>query len=279
MDRRLTREHQCAHFQERHQTHGPQFQRVLWGLCDSAVKGVGIEPWYKVSTARREVREGRSFNPDEFAIGLEQLVAATAAEDYRAPEPFFALTCWMRALRERAGMVLRRLSGGTDNTALVLTRITQFGAGKTHTLAALYQLATSGDLPAAPERRGSAGRKGVQLLRHLRALVGQKHVCGKSLCAGERAGAGVEPRQRSAVSCPDHSPAALPLSCALGAARHWHGHTLVRFQQSHSPRQRGRTDSGRHALAGQCPGGLTRDTSRGQICNVRQRRSVLGGEW
>ena len=29
-----------------------------------------MEPWYKVVTPRKEVREGRSFNPDEFAIAL-----------------------------------------------------------------------------------------------------------------------------------------------------------------------------------------------------------------
>jgi predicted AAA+ superfamily ATPase len=39
-------------------------------------------------------------------------------------------------------MVLRRLSG--VNTAPVLTLITQFGGGKTHTLAALYHLANAG---------------------------------------------------------------------------------------------------------------------------------------
>ena len=32
-----------------------------------------MEPWYKIATPRREVREGRSFNPDEFAIALEQV--------------------------------------------------------------------------------------------------------------------------------------------------------------------------------------------------------------
>lgn len=37
-------------------------------------------------------------------------------------------------------MVLRRLNGETSNAAPVLTLITQFGGGKTHTLAALYHL-------------------------------------------------------------------------------------------------------------------------------------------
>jgi hypothetical protein len=39
-----------------------------------------MEPWYKVATPRKEVREGRSFNPDEFAIALEQVVAGSAPE-------------------------------------------------------------------------------------------------------------------------------------------------------------------------------------------------------
>lgn len=107
-----------------------------------------MEPWYKVATRRKEVREGRSFNPDEFAIALEQVVAGTAPEDYRNPDQFFARTCFTRALREHAGMVLRRLSGRTDNTAPVLTLITQFGGGKTHTLATLYHLAKNGEAVA-----------------------------------------------------------------------------------------------------------------------------------
>ena len=80
-----------------------------------------MEPWYKVATPRKEVREGRSFNPDEFAIHLEQVIGKTAPEDYRDPEKFFAHTCFTRALREHTGMVFRRLSGETANTAPVMT--------------------------------------------------------------------------------------------------------------------------------------------------------------
>ncbi len=115
-----------------------------------------MEPWYKVVTPRREVREGRSFNPDEFAIALEQVVAGTAPPDYCDPAQFFSRTCFTRALREHAGMVLRRLAGKTENTAPVLTLITQFGGGKTHTLTALYHLANSG--------RKAAGYAGVSVL-------------------------------------------------------------------------------------------------------------------
>ena len=110
-----------------------------------------MEPWYKIATPRKEVREGRSFNPDEFAIALEQVVAGTAPEDYRDPALFFARTCFTRALREHSGMVLRRLAGKTENTSPVLTLITQFGGGKTHTLTALYHLARNGDAVAGLE--------------------------------------------------------------------------------------------------------------------------------
>src|SRR5256886_16868107 len=101
-----------------------------------------MEPWYKVATPRKEVREGRSFNPNEFAIALEQVVAGTAPEDYRVPAQFFARNWVTRALREHAGMALRRLTGKTGNTAPVLTLITQFGGGKTHTPTPLYNPAT-----------------------------------------------------------------------------------------------------------------------------------------
>lgn len=102
-----------------------------------------MEPWYKAVTPRPEVRKGRSFNPDEFAIALEQVVSGKAPVDYRDPKQFFARTVFTRALKDHVGMVLRRLRGDTEETAPVLTLVTQFGGGKTHTLTALYHLTKS----------------------------------------------------------------------------------------------------------------------------------------
>jgi hypothetical protein len=104
-----------------------------------------MEPWYKIVQPRPEVREGRSFNPDEFAIALEQVVAGTAPQDYTNPADFFARTCFTKALSDHMGMVARRLVGETVNAAPVLTLITQFGGGKTHTLTALYHLVKNHD--------------------------------------------------------------------------------------------------------------------------------------
>ena len=105
-----------------------------------------LDPWYRVVTLRKEVREGRSFSPDEFAIALEQVVSGSkdAPADYTDPEQFFSRTYFTRALTEHSGMVLRRLSGRTENTAPVVTLVTQFGGGKTHTLTSLYHLAKAG---------------------------------------------------------------------------------------------------------------------------------------
>lgn len=128
-----------------------------------------MDAWYKIARLRREVREGRSFNPDEFAIALEQVVAGTAPGDYSDPAQFFARNWFTRALRQHTGMVLRRLAGRTDNTAPVLTLITQFGGGKTHTLTTLYHLVTNAEraaeFPGVPNVLSEAGLRAVPAAR------------------------------------------------------------------------------------------------------------------
>lgn len=131
-----------------------------------------MEAWYKIATPRKEVREGRSFNPDEFAIHLEQVIAKTAPEDYREPDKFFNRTCFTRALRDHAGMVLRRLSGETANTAPVMTLVTQFGGGKTHTLTALYHLVTNGAVASSyPGVAGLLSEAGINTVPRARVAV------------------------------------------------------------------------------------------------------------
>ena len=122
-----------------------------------------MEPWYKIASPRREVREGRSFNPDEFAIALEQVVAGTAPRDYTDPKEFFRRTCFTRALREHTAMALRRLAGETGNAAPVMALVTQFGGGKTHTLATLYH-AVSGKITRDELRDIARGKRDEDLL-------------------------------------------------------------------------------------------------------------------
>ena len=64
------------------------------------------------------------------------------------PEQFFARTCFTRAYASTRAWCCGGWPGETENTAPVLTLITQFGGGKTHTLTALYHLAQNGDAAA-----------------------------------------------------------------------------------------------------------------------------------
>lgn len=113
-----------------------------------------MEPWYRCVTPRTELREGRSLDPSEFAVHLEQVAAGTAPADYVEPDKFFARNFFSKALVDHCGVVLRRLNGEQAGTAPVLSLITQFGGGKTHTLTALYHLCTAGE--AAKEFAGVA---------------------------------------------------------------------------------------------------------------------------
>ena len=123
-----------------------------------------MEPWYKVATPRKEVREGRSFNPDEFAIALEQVVAGTAPEDYRDPAQFFARTCFTRALREHAGMVLRRLSGRDRRTPRRCSRSSPSSAAARPTRSPRCTTWPNGGAAAGVRRRrGLAARSRPQL--------------------------------------------------------------------------------------------------------------------
>jgi hypothetical protein len=106
---------------------------------------MNLPAWHKTVTPREEVSKGRSFNPDEFAIHLEQVAKGNAPEDYKDPAKFFSRNYFTQALTKHSGMVLRRLAGETNNTAPVLTLVTAFGGGKTHTLTTLYHLANNHD--------------------------------------------------------------------------------------------------------------------------------------
>jgi hypothetical protein len=121
-----------------------------------------MDPWYKVINPRKEVREGRSFNPDEFAIALEQVVSGQAPDDYKKPKEFFKRTCFTRALRDHTAMALRRLNGQTGSTAPVMALVTQFGGGKTHTLTTLYHLVRGGiDIDELRRLSSSAEQEGI----------------------------------------------------------------------------------------------------------------------
>ncbi len=58
-----------------------------------------MEPWYRVVLPRQELREGRSLDPSEFAVHLEQVAAGKAPRDYVEPAKFFARNYFAKALK------------------------------------------------------------------------------------------------------------------------------------------------------------------------------------
>jgi len=105
-----------------------------------------LKPWYSVVTPREDLRENRPLDASEFAVHLDHIRDGRAHADYVKPERFFDRTYLTTSLTDLASQVLRRLSGIQLETSAVFNMATQFGGGKTHSLAALYHLAKHGDL-------------------------------------------------------------------------------------------------------------------------------------
>ncbi len=108
-----------------------------------------LKPWYNVATPREDLREGRPLDASEFAVHLDHIRDGEAHPDYQNPVRFFERTFLTRNLRAISGEVLRRLNGIHTESSALYNMTTQFGGGKTHSLALLYHLATSGDAAKA----------------------------------------------------------------------------------------------------------------------------------
>lgn len=105
-----------------------------------------LKPWYQVVTPRDDLRENRPLDASEFAVHLDHIFhnAEAVPEVYRVPKKFFERTVLTKSLIGLASQVARRLNGITVETSAVFNMATQFGGGKTHSLAALYHLARGG---------------------------------------------------------------------------------------------------------------------------------------
>ena len=115
-----------------------------------------MDAWYRVVTPRRESGRAVPSTPTSSPSPstrwwTEPPPKTTGTRSSSSPGPSS-----LRPLKEHTGTVLRRLSGETESTAPVLSLVTQFGGGKTHTLTSLYHLARAG--------RAASNLTGVQEL-------------------------------------------------------------------------------------------------------------------
>ncbi len=99
----------------------------------------GLTPWRDIITPHADVAQG-SFEQVEFAANLFEVLSGNAEPEYQDPREFFARTYITEGLRDLLVGAARRLSGGGGDPVIELQ--TNFGGGKTHSLIALYHLAS-----------------------------------------------------------------------------------------------------------------------------------------
>lgn len=98
-----------------------------------------IKPWREVANPHKDVLHG-TFKQSEFAADISQVHAGTATPEYQDPENFFSRTFITEGMRLLLQSVAERLSGRGGDPVIQLQ--TAFGGGKTHTLLAVYHLAS-----------------------------------------------------------------------------------------------------------------------------------------
>ena len=111
----------------------------------------GLTPWRDLITPHEDVASGH-FDQAEFAADLYEVAQGTADREYQDPKAFFARTYLTSGLSTLLCGAARRLSSGGGDPVIELQ--TNFGGGKTHSMIALYHLASgvpSADLPGVGE--------------------------------------------------------------------------------------------------------------------------------
>lgn len=128
----------------------------------------GLTPWREVVDPHPDVREGR-LEQAEFAADLYQVVSGRADEEYLDPVAFFRRTFITQGLRDLLVNAGRRLSGDGGDPVVELQ--TNFGGGKTHSLIALYHLASGRPLTELPGAGEALGEAGVDIPKDVQRAV------------------------------------------------------------------------------------------------------------
>lgn len=98
-----------------------------------------IKPWREVAKPHKDVLEG-TFKQSEFAADISQVHSGTATPEYQDAAMFFSRTFITEGMRLLLMSVAERLCGRGGDPVIQLQ--TAFGGGKTHTLLAVYHLAS-----------------------------------------------------------------------------------------------------------------------------------------
>lgn len=100
---------------------------------------MSLKPWRSIATPHHDVLHG-TFKQSEFAADITQVATGQAPEEYQDAEKFFARTYITEGMRLLLISVAKRLAGLDGDPVIQLQ--TAFGGGKTHSMLAVYHLAS-----------------------------------------------------------------------------------------------------------------------------------------
>src|ERR1700691_4953695 len=117
-----------------------------------------MKPWREIAVPHADVLEG-TFLQSEFAADITAVHTGKASPEYQDPSAFFQRTFITEGMGLLLTSVAKRLNGQGGDPVIQLQ--TAFGGGKTHTMLAVYHLATRDcplkDLPGVPALLDQAG--------------------------------------------------------------------------------------------------------------------------
>src|ERR1700722_7847318 len=121
-----------------------------------------MKPWREIAVPHPDVLEG-TFLQSEFAADITAVHTGKASPEYQDATAFFQRTFITEGMGLLLTSVAKRLNGQGGDPVIQLQ--TAFGGGKTHTMLAVYHLATRKcplkDLPGIPDLLDRAGKMDV----------------------------------------------------------------------------------------------------------------------
>ncbi|NEJ60793.1 DUF499 domain-containing protein [Rhizobium leguminosarum] len=98
-----------------------------------------MKPWREIAVPHKDVLEG-TFQQSEFAADITAVHTGKASREYQEAKAFFERTFITEGMRHLLTQLAQRLSGKGGEPVIQLQ--TAFGGGKTHTMLAVYHLAS-----------------------------------------------------------------------------------------------------------------------------------------
>jgi predicted AAA+ superfamily ATPase len=139
-----------------------------------------MKPWREIAVPHRDVLEG-TFQQSEFAADITAVHSGKATKEYQDAVAFYERTFITEGMRLLLTQVAQRLAGKNGEPVIQLQ--TAFGGGKTHTMLAVYHLATRkcplSDLSGIPSLVEQAGMMDVPQAR-VAVLDGTAHAPGQA---------------------------------------------------------------------------------------------------